>query len=285
MREYPLLRIGEFAQVGHVSIATLHHYDEYGLLKPAALDPHTGYRYYAFTQLSRLNRILALKDLGFTLDQIAQLLQAELSRDQMQTLLRHKQADIERDLATATLRLRQITDRLEQLTMEETMPAYDILLKHVDPLPVAAIRARLPHVSERGHLYAALTAYAARQGVPETRAELLLLHSRHEVIDGYMSIDLEVAIPLATPLPDDEPIHSRTLPGALVAYTVHTGDDLSLGRAYMALHRWIDANGYRQIAPVRQVHLQRLPQMDPRQAVTEVQFPVEKLPGAMLPQE
>jgi MerR HTH family regulatory protein len=65
MREHALLKIGEFARVGQVSIATLRYYDQYGLLKPNALDPDTGYRYYSLDQLARLNRILALKELDF----------------------------------------------------------------------------------------------------------------------------------------------------------------------------------------------------------------------------
>jgi DNA-binding transcriptional MerR regulator len=61
-----------------VSIATLRYYDQYGLLKPNALDPDTGYRYYSLDQLPRLNRILALKELDFPLEQIARLLEEDL---------------------------------------------------------------------------------------------------------------------------------------------------------------------------------------------------------------
>ena len=68
-----MLRIGEFSQLGQVSVRTLHHYDERGLLKPAEIDNWTGYRFYSVKQLPRLNRILALKDLGFSLDQISRL--------------------------------------------------------------------------------------------------------------------------------------------------------------------------------------------------------------------
>jgi DNA-binding transcriptional MerR regulator len=60
---------GEFSQISRVSKRLLHYYDEIGLLKPAHIDPHTGYRYYSASQLSQLNRILALKDLGLSLDQ------------------------------------------------------------------------------------------------------------------------------------------------------------------------------------------------------------------------
>jgi len=70
-----MIKIGDFARLSQVSIVTLRHYDEIGLLTPVAVDTATGYRYYAVAQLTRLNRILALKDLGFSLEQIDQLLE------------------------------------------------------------------------------------------------------------------------------------------------------------------------------------------------------------------
>src|SRR5215467_16015235 len=92
MRERSVLKIGEFARVGEVSIATLRHYDQCGLLKPNAQDPDTGYRYYSLDQLPRLNRILALKELGFSLEQIAHLLEEGLSLEQLQGMFKLKQA-------------------------------------------------------------------------------------------------------------------------------------------------------------------------------------------------
>jgi DNA-binding transcriptional MerR regulator len=62
-----MLQIGEFSVLSHVSIKTLRHYDEVGLLKPMHVDPHSGYRYYAASQIVQLNRILALRDLGMSL--------------------------------------------------------------------------------------------------------------------------------------------------------------------------------------------------------------------------
>src|SRR5689334_1769532 len=94
MKEDMMLKIGDFARVGQVSIATLRHYDQYGLLKPNALDPETGYRYYSLDQLSRLNRILALKDLGFPLEQIAHFLEEDLSLEQLQVMFKRKQEHI-----------------------------------------------------------------------------------------------------------------------------------------------------------------------------------------------
>jgi DNA-binding transcriptional MerR regulator len=69
-----MLRIGDFGRIARVSVQTLRHYDDLGLLKPVEVDAFTGYRYYAFDQLPRLHRILALKDLGLSLEEIAELM-------------------------------------------------------------------------------------------------------------------------------------------------------------------------------------------------------------------
>lgn len=274
MREPTILKIGEFARVGQVSIATLRHYDQCGLLKPNALDADTGYRYYSLDQLARLNRILALKELDFPLEQIAKLLEEALSLEQLRGMFTLKQAQTQHLINTEQARLTRIAARLRQIEQEGKMPAYEVLLKQVDPLLVASIRERIPIISEREHLYEMLSAYLGQQGVQSSQPDLLLLHSRHELHDEGVSIDVEVAMPLSTALPGNEQISIRTLPGGLMACTVHTGDDLSLGLAYVALYRWMDDNGYRFAGPPRQMHLQRAEHMDPSHYVTEVQFPV-----------
>ncbi|MCK4490472.1 MAG: MerR family transcriptional regulator, partial [Anaerolineales bacterium] len=78
-----MIRIGLFSKLSQVPVKTLRYYDEIGLLEPAEIDSFTDYRYYSVTQLPRLNRILALKDLGLSLNQIAQLLTEELPVEQL----------------------------------------------------------------------------------------------------------------------------------------------------------------------------------------------------------
>ena len=276
MREGTVLKIGEFARVGQVSIATLRHYDQCGLLKPAVLDPDTGYRYYSLDQLARLNRILALKELDFTLEQIDRLLEEDLSLEQLRGMFTLKQAQTQHLIDTEQARLTRIAARIRQIEQEGKMPAYEVLLKQVDPLLVASIRDSIPFISERGHLYETLSAYLDQQGVQGSQPDVLLVHSRHEWHDEGMSVDVEVAIPVPNALPGNEQIRIRTLPSGFMACTVHTGDDLSLGQAYVALHRWMKDNGYRLTGTPRQVHLHCGEHLNPSQYVTEVQFPVEK---------
>ena len=69
-----MFTIGEFARLAGVSVRTLRHYDDIGLLRPVTVDPDTGYRGYSAEQLGRLNRVMALKDLGLSLTQARRLL-------------------------------------------------------------------------------------------------------------------------------------------------------------------------------------------------------------------
>jgi DNA-binding transcriptional MerR regulator len=278
--ERALLRIGEFARVGQVSIVTLRHYDQHGLLKPNALDPDTGYRYYSLDQLPRLNRILALKDLGFSLDQIARLLEEEPSLEQLRGMFQLKQAQTQEMIDREQARLTRIAARLRQIEQEGKMPTYEVLLKQVDPVLVASFREFVPMGDNLARSYGKIVAYLDQRHVPYEQPTLLLLHSRHELRGDNMEIDVEVAVPLSAAPPDDnEQIAIRTLPVAQVASTVHTGDSLSLGRAFAALYRWMNANEYRLVAMPRLLYLQRKEQMDPSQHVTEVQFPIQKRPS------
>jgi DNA-binding transcriptional MerR regulator len=73
-KESAMIKIGDFSKLARVSIKALRYYDEIGLLKPVSVDQYTGYRYYSTSQLPRLIRIIALKDMGLSLEEIAKLL-------------------------------------------------------------------------------------------------------------------------------------------------------------------------------------------------------------------
>ena len=145
-----MFKIGEFSKLSQVTVKTLRYYDEIGLLKPAEVDRFTSYRYYSASQLPRLNRILALKDLGLALDQIAQLLEDDLSPDQIRGILRLKQVEIQRQVQEEQARLARVEQRLRQMEQEETMPSQEVVLKNVPAQPVASVRDVAPAYSVIG---------------------------------------------------------------------------------------------------------------------------------------
>jgi len=158
-------------------------------------------------------------------------------------------------------------------------------LKQIEPLSVAAIRKTIIIDEDLAPTYEHISAYIEKQQqrgrIPQQARtlvppRLLLWYSRFEVHDNGIYADVELAVPLHTILPDNNPVKVRTLPGGLMACTVHPGHMLALGPAFAALHRWIAENNYRMIGPPRQLQLQLAEPAHPTSAVTELQFPVER---------
>ena len=112
-----MFSIGEFARYGRVSVRMLWHYDAIGLLRPACVDPVSGYRFYQASQLAELNRVIALKDLGFTLQQVQTILEENVTAAELRGMLKLRRAKIHAQIETETTRLARVEARL--LTIED----------------------------------------------------------------------------------------------------------------------------------------------------------------------
>ena len=135
-----MLKIGEFSRLSQVTVATLHHYDEIGLLKPAQIDKFTNYRYYTLEQLPHVHRILALKELGLSLDQIIQMVNTELPTEQLRGMLALKEAEAQQRVDEETARLARIRFHIRQIEMEASMSHLDIRIKKIEPMHALTIR-------------------------------------------------------------------------------------------------------------------------------------------------
>lgn len=136
-----MFTIGDFARHGRVSVRMLRHYDATGLLRPAHVDPATGYRHYTAAQLARLNRVIALKDLGFTLQQVQDILDEKVTTEELRGMLRLRRAELEVTMAAAAARLVQVEARLRSIESEGHMPTNDVVIKTVPPIRVAELTA------------------------------------------------------------------------------------------------------------------------------------------------
>src|SRR5260370_24375387 len=118
-----MFSIGDFASYGRVSVRMLRHYDGIGLLRPAHVDQATGYRSYAAQQLSRLNRIVALNDLGFSLQQGQSVLDDKVSVEELLGMLRLRHSHLQSQLAPDSAKLAQVDVRLHIIDGEGGLPA------------------------------------------------------------------------------------------------------------------------------------------------------------------
>ncbi len=126
--------IGTVARLFQVSVRTLRHYDDLGLLTPAHVDARTGYRYYSPDKIVRLHRILVLRDLGVPLSEIARLIDENVTVEQLRGILRLRQAEARARLAEQSEQLKRVEMRLAQLE-EEPMAPYEVIVKRLEPLP------------------------------------------------------------------------------------------------------------------------------------------------------
>jgi effector-binding domain-containing protein len=272
-----MIRIGDFSKLSRVSVKTLRYYDEMGLLKPVCVDAFTGYRLYEYTQLSVLHRILALKDLGFSLEEIGRLLDNGLSLEQMRGMLKLRETEARQRVTEEAERLERIRVRLRQIEQEDSMSKYDVVIKGVDEIRIASVRDVVPTPPEQGGLWQELGEYLAQQHVRPAGACFTLYHD-----DEYKERDwdLEVCEQIDAELTATKRVKVQTLPAVkTLACTIHNGPFVTIGEAYNAIGKWITDNGYRIVGPCREVYLhpnESGDQNDPN-TVTEIQFPVEKI--------
>ena len=274
-----MLKIGEFSKVAQVSVKTLRHYGQLGLLKPAWIDRFTGYRYYSLDQLPRLNRILALKDLGFALDQIRLMLRENPPAAELRGMLRMKHADLERQVQAEQARLERIEARLQQIEREGRHPEYEVVFKTVPSQRVVGIRDVIPSYRDVGRLFGELYTYLQGQNVTlDATCPCLAIYYDTEYRDR--GIDAEAAAPLSRPLPGTPRTTLHELPGVeTMVSVIHQGNHEMLSEAYNSLMAWIEVNGYRITGPNREVYLRGSePGLDAASLITEVQFPVAKKP-------
>jgi DNA-binding transcriptional MerR regulator len=268
-----MFKIGDFSKLSQVSAKTLRYYDEIGLLKPIEIDRFTGYRYYSASQLSRLNRILLLKDLGLSLDQIGRLLQSDLPPDQLRGMLKLRQAEIERSIEEEEARLARVAALINHIEQENTiMSKYDVVVKKIAPVRIASIRDVVAHYGAQGLLWNELEAYLAQQNVRPVAPCLTIDHN-----EGYKEhdVDLEVCEVIDSPLAETARVRVYELPSIEhMACTVHRGPFNQLSEGYRALLQWAETHSYRFCGPSREVYLHV--SGDEAANVAEIQIPVEK---------
>jgi DNA-binding transcriptional MerR regulator len=268
-----MLKIGDFSALSQVSIKTLRYYDERELLSPAHIDPATGYRYYAAAQISQLHRILALKDLGFSLDQIAKCLEEKVTAEQMRGMLVLREAEQQAKVEEERDRLSRLRSRIRLIEQETRMPQ-EVILKEVPSQWVASIRETIANYPSIGALYPRVAA-ALGAGMEQKIMAFAMWHSPEY---RESDVDAEAGFLLHKPVPATDGIRVHELPSTTSASIIHSGSYGRLPEAYDALLRWVASNSYQVAGPIRELYLHvSMPvRQDDDSYITEIQVPVSK---------
>ena len=270
-----MFTIGDFARHGQVSVRMLRHYDTTGLLRPARVDPASGYRFYEAAQLARLNRIVALKDLGFTLEQVAAMLDEQISAEQLRGMLRLRQAELQSAIAADRLRLAQVEARLRIIETEGTMPVEDIGVKRIPAVRVAELTAIAAGLEPAAigpviqPLYRDLGRLLSQAKLAPTGPAIAYYE---DAPDGE-GVLVHAALPVNADPGGGAGFDIKDLPEVAQAATIlHRGSMDNVPATIQILARWIDANGYRSAGYGRELYLE-CPE-DQARWVTELQEPI-----------
>jgi DNA-binding transcriptional MerR regulator len=269
-----MLTIGDFARHGRVSVRMLRHYDAIGLLRPARVDPANGYRLYAAAQLTTLNRVIALKDLGFTLQQVGTILTEQVSADELRGMLRLRRAELEARMNADATRLAGVEARLRVIESEGHMPTADIRIKHVPPVRVAELTGIAADFAPEHigpviqPLYPELTRRLDAAGVAVTGPGIAYYEDSPEG-----AITVHACLPVAVEPGEAHDFAVVDLPGIKAATIVHRGSMDTVVGTDQLMARWLETGGHRAIGYPRELYIE-CPPGAPDRWVTELQTPI-----------
>jgi DNA-binding transcriptional MerR regulator len=280
-----MFSIGDFAGLGRVSVRMLRHYDAIGLIRPAHVDPHSGYRYYTAAQLKLLNRVIALKDLGFSLHEVQTLIDEKVDVGELRGMLRLRRAELEAQVRRDAVRLALVDARLRLIESEGHMDTGDVVLKNIPALRVAELSATATSYDDPtsitenlSPLYPRLMELMEKAGVPMTGAPIAY-YQPAPTGPGDETITVHAAFPIGdAEVAGDAGFEVTVLPTIDQAATaLHEGSMSEAFRTGQKLANWIDDNGYQTVEPgfAREVYLE-CPPGDFDKWVTEMQVAVTK---------
>ena len=264
-----LYKIGMFAAMNHMTVKTLRFYEEQGLLMPALIHPETGYRYYTLSQMAVLHQISALKQAGFTLEEIAHI---NAGADEEAVLLK-KKAELLAKIADLT---RQIAVVDGYLSKKKTGLSAPVLIKTIPQTTVAFMQIRLESydclfdrmpemgtLMEKAGCECALPEYCFT-AYPEA---------------GYKDADILVDIceSVVAAKKENGNLRFKTLPEIQAACVFHKGSYRTFAESYETVLRYIEENGYEIAGEIRESYIDGVWNKDDEsQWLSEIQVPVRK---------
>ncbi len=289
--------IGQFAKLGQVSLKLLRFYDRIGLLEPAHIHPENGYRYYTLDQLSRLNRIIALKNLGLSLNEVRDFLEDDLSIDELRGMLKFKQAQLRQQIEREQQRLREVETRLYQLELADPLHTYDIALKPSPILRGVSRRKRIATGEEIQPLFDELR--QTLRALKVSAGMFMGLFHLHDFVEescqsdvvfslcdgrkiqchqlpGSSAAEFEAVCTLDS-IPVQFPEEIRELPSETIASLVYRGSFAARHFGYLAFSHWATQSGYCVCGAVREVYLRVHDTPYHSDNLLEIQVPVQKI--------
>lgn len=272
-----MFRIGEFSQLVRVSPRMLRHYEKCGLIMPASIDAFTGYRQYSAAQIPQIAQIATLRDVGFSIDEIGEILPHKDDKAFLEELLREKEKALRETIAQDHARLTKLMQMSGELRKEQTIMLYEVELKKLDSVKVLSLRGIIPQYNQEGILWEKLGKYLAQNNIACQSDGYSTYFD-----EAYMEAnpDVEIAIPVDALGESRGEFVFQEYPAVELAATLRFSGPFDGGydAAGEKLAKWMEENGYAFAGSLRG-HVITSPDdtSDPEKWLTELQVPVKKV--------
>ena len=271
-----MLRIGDFSKLSRISIRMLRHYDEIGLLVPKTIDNFTSYRYYGEDQLPVTERIISLKNMGFSLSTIGEILKNYDNPQALADFLTVKQAEIAAEAEEVSHRLLLLDTAIKRLRKDDTAMNYNVTIKTMPERYVASVRKVIPSYNQEGMLWGMMMSETASMGmqIADPCNSLAMFHD-----DGFKEndVDVEVQMTVKGTYKNTENVVFKTVPAVEIASATYKGSYEQLTAVNHAVATWLEDNGYEFNDMMFCIyHVSPNQTQNPEEYVTEVCYAVKK---------
>lgn len=271
-----MLKIGDFSKLSRISIRMLRHYDEIGLLMPKSTDPFTGYRYYSEDQLPVAGQITALKDMGFGLSAIGEILKSYDDPQKLAEFLSIKQTEVKAEAEKTNRRILLLETAIKRLRKDENAMNYNVTLKTLPERYVASVRQIIPSYEQEGTLWHILVKETEPLNIQDGDP-CYTLAIFHDTEYKEANVDVEVQKSVRGSYQDTEHVVFKTEPPVLIASATYKGSYDKISEVNEAVANWVQDSGYDFNGLSFSIyHVSPHETQNPDEWVTEVCYPVKK---------
>ena len=274
MSEKTKFKIGEFSKMMQVTVKTLRHYEQKGLLVPDEVDEWTGYRYYSIVQMQRLNTIRGLQRQGFTLDEIKELLEDGAQTPSIDQLTL-KIEETERQLQLLMKRRSQLIQWLDSQKQIKTMKKFSI--QSLPEIIVVSHREIIPDYSALGMLCVNKIGPEMQRLGCKCPPPGYCFTIEHNPEYRSTDIDIEYCEQVEEMGKDSSIIQFKRLPAVPKALCLkHVGPYERFYESFTEAFSYMEEQGYKLVGHPRVSYIDGIwNQEDPKQWLSVIQIPIE----------
>lgn len=264
-----LYKIGVFAAMNHVTIKALRYYDEHGLLAPAYVDEENGYRYYTLSQVADLHQILALKEIGFTLEDIG----AIRNGAEADGILAKKRADIMREIAVLTYQLAHLESYMNRGVKSLSCP---VMIRKVPEVTVASMQMQIESYDVLFDMMPKMGEELERLGCQCAEPEYCFTRYLESVYQEEQIL-VEICEAVKEKKQDSDLVKFQVLPEVEAACIFHKGSYDRFSETYEIILKYIEDNEYEIVGNIREKYIDGVWNKDTEEEwLSEIQIPIVK---------